>query len=118
VQMLLKPIDPDLLQKAVASAIRAHGSSHRATPVLTFRSPAHVISVSATEGKNEFGSILEKAIRGHAVVINKHETPKAVLISVEEFSALTREGHVAINTLSAEFDGLMAGMQSPKAQRA
>jgi len=118
VQMLLKPIDPGLLQKAVASAIRVHSFGHRSSPALSFRSPAQVISVSATEGKNEFASILEKAIRGQHVVINKHETPKAVLISVEEFSALTREGQFAIDSLSAEFDALMATMQLPNAKRA
>src|ERR1039458_1854479 len=49
------------------------------------REPA---SFTATEVKNEFGRILEKAIQGETVVITKHDSPKAVLISVDQFNAL------------------------------
>jgi prevent-host-death family protein len=48
------------------------------------RAPA---SVLASEAKSEFGRVLEMAIQGGAVVITKHDAPKAVLISVENFNA-------------------------------
>ena len=51
---------------------------------LTFRNSlgelVDVPTVAATRIKNEFGAVLEQAIRGGAVAITKHETPRAVLI--------------------------------------
>ena len=76
------------------------------------------VSVSATAAKNEFGSVLEKAILGHTVVITKHDTPKAVLISVDQFHALSIAQRVALDTLSADFDRLLARMQRPAAREA
>jgi len=80
----------------------------------TLRKPA--ASYTATEAKNEFGRILEKAIKGQTVVITKHDTPKAVLISIDEFDALKREPEHKLNTLSAEFDSLLARMQTAQAR--
>jgi len=40
--------------------------------------------VTATEAKNKFGRLLEKAMQGGVVVITKHDAPKAVLISMDE----------------------------------
>src|ERR1035437_4580946 len=45
-------------------------------------------SVPATRFKNEFGTIFEQAIRSGAVAITKHDTARAILISVEEFETL------------------------------
>jgi antitoxin Phd len=71
------------------------------------------VSVSATEAKNEFGRILENAIRGDRVVITKHGAPKAILLAVEEFDALSGAGRAQLDTLSGEFDALLARMQKP-----
>jgi len=46
-------------------------------------------------------------------VITKHDAPKAVLISVNEFNALSRANRVKLDTLSGEFDELLARMQTP-----
>jgi prevent-host-death family protein len=70
-------------------------------------------SISATDAKNRFGRILEKAIQGGTVVITKHDAPKAVLISVNEFNALSRANRVKLDALSGEFDELLARMQTP-----
>ncbi|MFY9726032.1 MAG: type II toxin-antitoxin system prevent-host-death family antitoxin [Bryobacteraceae bacterium] len=80
------------------------------------RERPQTVSVSATTAKNEFASVLEKAILGRTVVITKHDTPKAVLISVDEFDALASAHRVALGSLSAEFDRLLAGMQRPAAR--
>ena len=69
--------------------------------------------IPATEVKNGFGRVLEKVIRGGRVVVTKHETPKAVLISVEEFHALSNAGRAKLDTLSGQFDALLARMHSP-----
>ena len=75
-------------------------------------------SFTATEVKNEFGRILEKAIQGETVVITKHDRPKAVLISVNHFNALKHAPEFKLDTLSGEFDALLARMQSAKARTA
>ncbi len=74
-------------------------------------------SVTATEAKNEFGRVLERVLQGGMVVITKHDTPKAVLLSLDEFNALAPATERTLDTLSAEFDALLAQMQTPKARR-
>lgn len=74
-------------------------------------------SVSASEAKSGFGRVLEMAIQGGAVVITKHDAPKAVLISVENFNALSGAAQTKLDTLSREFDALLARMQTAKARR-
>src|SRR5580765_8254172 len=69
--------------------------------------------VTATEAKNKFGRLLEKAMQGGVVVITKHDEPKAVLISMNEYAALSNAPESRINTLSAEFDSLLMRMQKP-----
>ena len=68
---------------------------------------------TATEAKNEFGRLLEKAMQGGVVVITKHDEPKAVLISMDVYTALSSAPESRINTLSAEFDSLLMRMQRP-----
>ena len=74
-------------------------------------------SVTATEAKSEFGRVLEVAIRGGAVVITKHDAPKAVLISVENFNALSGAAETKLDALDHEFDALLAQMQTAKVRR-
>ena len=71
---------------------------------------------SATDAKKQFGRVLEMALRGGVVVITRHDTPKAVLLSVDEFNALTRATERTLDTLSAEFDAMLARMQTPRAR--
>ncbi len=73
-------------------------------------------TITATQVKNRFGSVLEKAIQGGIIVITKHDAPKAVLISVDEFNALSNANRVRLDTLTGEFDALLARMQTPAAR--
>jgi antitoxin Phd len=75
-----------------------------------------VTTVTATDAKNEFGRVLEKVIQGSMIVITKHDEPKAVLMSMREFHALTGANRTKLDTLSAEFDALLARMQTPAAR--
>jgi len=70
-------------------------------------------AISATGAKNGFGRILEKVIQGGRVVITKHASPKAVLISMEEFHALSNAHRAELEALRDEFDTLLARMQTP-----
>ena len=68
-------------------------------------------TVAASEAKNQFGQVLEAALRDGAVVITKHDIPKAVLLSIEELDAIAARGH--LDTLARQFDAKYARMQKP-----
>ena len=78
--------------------------------------PAGAASFTATVAKKEFGRLLEIVLRGGRVVITKHDAPKAVVLSMDEFNALTQATERTLETLSGHFDALLAGMQTPKAR--
>jgi antitoxin Phd len=90
-------------------------------PALTFRNShgelVDVPAVAATRLKNEFGTVLEQALRDGAVAITRHDTPKAVLVSYDEFQALVKDRTPSLNDLSAEYDVLLARMQTPKSRK-
>ncbi|BFU95283.1 MAG: hypothetical protein NTNFB02_20050 [Nitrospira sp.] len=90
-------------------------------PLLTFRNSrgqlVDISSVAATKVKNEFGAILEKTLHSGAVAITRHDTPKAVLLSLAEFESLVKERGRSLDDLGAEFDGLLARMQTPRARK-
>ncbi len=46
------------------------------------------------------------------MVITKHHAPRAVLISVDKFTALQQAPQLKLDTLSAEFDALLSRMQT------
>ena len=73
-------------------------------------------SVTATDAKKEFARVLEMVIQGGVVVITKHDAPKAVLLSVDEFNALAHAPSLKLDALSGQFDALLARMQTPKAR--
>lgn len=103
--------------KSRKTIVRARSLRPRTGPGDSFRRTAQMAQASATGAKNEFGSWLEKAIRGEVVVITKHGAPKAVLLSVDEYAALARAPEARIDRLSAEFDDLLERMQTPRARR-
>src|SRR5262245_8867708 len=71
-----------------------------------------VPSFKATDAKNAFGRMLETALRKGAIVITKHEDPKAVLLSWEEFEALTSARTKELAALTSEFDAVLERMQT------
>ena len=89
-------------------------------PVPAFRNrrgePVEASSVTATDAKKQFGRVLEIVLQGGAVVITKHDAPKAILLSVDEFNALTRTTETKLDSLSADFDAMLARMQTPRAR--
>lgn len=90
-------------------------------PTLTFRNShgelVDIPAVAATRLKNEFGAVLEQALRGGAVAITRHDTPKAVLVSYDEFQSLAKARSHNLSDLGAEYNVLLARMQTPKARR-
>ena len=88
---------------------------------LTFRNSrgdlVDIPTVTATKVKNEFGAILERAALSGAVAITRHDMPKAVLLSYDEFASLVKARSHTLGDLSAEFDGFLARMQTPRARK-
>lgn len=96
--------------KKASKLVRSHEVSVRAAP-------GEQTSYTATEAKHEFGRVLEQAIQGKTVVITRHDAPRAVLISLEQFKALQDAPQLKLNTLSEQFDALLDRMQTPQARR-
>lgn len=95
-------------------------ATHAAGPGLTFNNRrgerVEATPVTATEAKKNLGQVLDTVIRGGAVVITKHDAPTAVLVSVEEFTALSQRSK--LNILDEYFDSLYDQMQTPAARAA
>jgi antitoxin Phd len=72
--------------------------------------------ISATDARKEFAHMLETAARRGVVVINKQNAPKAVLLSFDEFNTLVTRPPRKLDTLSDEFDTMLARMQRPAAR--
>src|SRR5262245_6129761 len=73
--------------------------------------------VAATQAKNTFGELLDRVATSGAVAITRHDMPKAVLLSYEEFESLSSARSETLEALSAKFDGLLERMQSPAARQ-
>jgi len=72
-------------------------------------------TMRASDAKNQFGQALDSALSGRAVLITKHDTPKAILISIQEFEAMTKPQRV-LDELDAEFDAMYEHMQTPESK--
>ena len=72
---------------------------------------------TATDAKNEFGRVLDTAVEKGAVAITRHDAPKAVLLAIDEYDALVAAGERTLDLLTAEFDELLARMQTPRARQ-
>ncbi len=70
---------------------------------------------SASDAKNAFGRLLETAERAGMVTITRHNEPKAVLLSMDEYRALTDARQNALGALAGEFDAMLDRMQAPGA---
>ena len=96
------------------------GTAKRRGPMAAFRNrrgeQVEASSVTATDAKKQFGRILELVLRGGAVVITKHDAPKAIVLSMDEFDALTRGAETRLDSLTAGFDAMLARMQTQKAR--
>jgi prevent-host-death family protein len=93
-------------------------TARRRAPAPAFRNRrgerVEASSFTATDAKKQFARVLELVLQGGAVVITKHDAPKAVLLSLDEFNALTRATDTQLDSLSADFDAMLARMQTPR----
>lgn len=114
VQPLVKPQDPDLLEAANLviqrrrDVTRLRLRRHLAEPLESY---------TATDAKNEFGRVLDTVVQGRPVYITKHDARRAVLLSIEEYNALISPNEQELDSLTDEFDALLARMQTPEARQ-
>ena len=73
--------------------------------------------IAATHAKNTFGELLDRVAASGAVAITRHDTPKAVLLSYEEFESLSSARSETLEALSTKFEGLLERMQTPAARK-
>ena len=73
--------------------------------------------ISATRAKNAFGELLDSVATSGAVAITRHDMPRAVLISFEEFESMSSARSDSLDALSAKFDGLLERMQTATARQ-
>ena len=85
-------------------------------PAIRNRRGEEPIKITATEAKNKLGEVLDSVIQSGMVLITRHETPKAVLLSMEEYGALSGASQSRLDTLNGEFDALLARTQTAKAR--
>jgi prevent-host-death family protein len=89
---------------------------------LTFRNSlgaaVDVTCVAVENVPSELSHIMEKAEHGGAVAITREDTPKAIVLSYDEFEKLVRGRSNALERLDKNLDSMMAKMQTPKARKA
>ena len=79
---------------------------------------AEMPTVSATELKNATADVFEQVASRRAVAITRHDKPRAVLLSVEQYEALTGQQNPDwLEKLHDEYRGMLDRMQGPE-QRA
>ena len=76
-----------------------------------------VPAVAASDAKNRLGAILDQASSSGPVAITRHDKTRAVLVSIEEFEALVAGREATLETLGAEFEHMLAEMQTPRARK-
>jgi prevent-host-death family protein len=79
---------------------------------------AEMPTITATELKNATADVFEQVAARRAVAITRHDKPRAVLLSVEQYEALTGQQNPDwLEKLHEEYRGLLDRMQGPE-QRA
>jgi len=76
-----------------------------------------ILEIAATHAKNTFGELLDRVSASGAIAITRHDAPKAVLLSYEEFESLSRARSEALYALSIKFVGLLERLQTPDAKQ-
>jgi prevent-host-death family protein len=74
-------------------------------------------SVTATELKNNLGEVLSrKDFQG--IAVTRHKRPEFVVLPAEVYESMMQQVEVPLASLNAEFDDLVARMNTPKARKA
>ncbi len=86
----------------------------------TVRSPRlrELPTVTATALKSSTAEVLDQVSRGHAIAITKHDKPRAVLVSYEDYVSWKSKDDEIFETFFEEYQGMLDAMQSPEQKAA
>ena len=87
------------------------------SPTTTVPRVQELPTITATELKNATADVFEQVAAKQAIAITRHEKPRAILLSVEQYEALTGQRPEWLETLHEEYRGMLDRMQGPE-QRA
>lgn len=73
--------------------------------------------ISATELKNATADVFEQVAAHRSVAITRHNKPRAILLSIEQYETLTGQHHDWLKDIYAEYQEMFDKMQKPE-QRA
>jgi antitoxin Phd len=74
--------------------------------------------VAATMLKNSTADVLDQVAAEGAVAITRHDKPRAVLLSIEQYERLTGADSDWLNELHEEYRGMLEEMQKPEQKAA
>ena len=86
-------------------------------PTTTLPRIQELPTITATELKNSTADVFEQVAAKQAIAITRHEKPRAILLSVEQYEALTGHRPEWLEKLHEEYRGMLERMQGPE-QRA
>ena len=87
------------------------------SPTTTVPRVRELPTITATELKNATADVFEQVTAKQAIAITRHEKPRAILLSVEQYEALTGHRPEWLEKLHEEYRGMLERMQGPE-QRA
>lgn len=82
-----------------------------------FSSVADLPAVTASLLKNKFGEVARRASAA-PLAVSRHNRREFVILTAEQYESLQQSRRAPLEKLSAEFDELVASMQTGKARRA
>jgi antitoxin Phd len=74
------------------------------------------VEITATQAKNKLGEVLDCVMQGGVVVITRHETPRAVLLSMDEYAALSGATQSRLDALTTDYDAMLIRMQTGRSR--
>lgn len=75
-------------------------------------------TVTATALKNSTADILDQLTAQPAIAITKHDKPRAVLLSIEQYEQLLGSEDNWLTDLHKEYQGMLGKMQEPEQKEA
>ena len=87
------------------------------SPTTTVPRVQELPTITATELKNATADVFEQVAAKQAIAITRHEKPRAILLSVEQYETLTGQQPEWLEKLHEEYRGMLERMQGPE-QRA
>ena len=83
-------------------------------PTTTVPRVQELPTITATELKNSTADVFEQVAAKQAIAITRHEKPRAILLSVEQYETLTGQQPEWLEKLHEEYRGMLERMQGPE----